>query len=177
MLAATLLAGCHQPDLSSDGRAAEVAPFAPVSMRVHPIFTQIKDWTGDGRPDGIEALVEFQDAFTDPTKAAGKLVFELFEYRAGPDPRGDRVVNPWIGSLADAADQRRHWDHTSRAYSFLLAYPGIDRGRPYVLTAGFEPPSGGRLFDRVILQPPAVEPRREPTPPPATQPGRRTPEP
>src|SRR4051812_4509644 len=30
--------------------------FGPVSMRLHPIFTQVKDWTGDNKPDGIEAL-------------------------------------------------------------------------------------------------------------------------
>ena len=46
--------------------------FAPVAMRVHPIFTDVKDWTGDGRADGIEALVEFEDQFGDPTKASGE---------------------------------------------------------------------------------------------------------
>src|SRR2546421_6710450 len=70
------------------------AMFAPVSMRIHPIFSGIKDWNGDNKPDGIEALLEFEDQFGDPTKAAGTAVFELYNYRKyDPDPRGGRVVN------------------------------------------------------------------------------------
>src|SRR5437868_3820097 len=79
-------------------RPDDAAMFGPVSMRIHPIFTQVKDWTGDNHPDGVEALIEFQDQFGDPTKAAGNVIFELYSYRAyHPDPRGDRIVNPWVG--------------------------------------------------------------------------------
>src|SRR5262245_62034333 len=60
----------------------DAALFGPAAMRIHPIFTQVKDWTGDGKPDGIEALIELQDQFGDPTKASGRIVFELYEYRA-----------------------------------------------------------------------------------------------
>src|SRR6266550_8310566 len=88
--------GC-QGDTPFARSDADKQLFGPVAMRLHPIFTQVKDWTGDNKPDGIEALVELQDQFGDPTKASGRLVFELFEYRPGfPDPRGKRVVNPWI---------------------------------------------------------------------------------
>ena len=74
------LAGCasHAPVPRSP---TDAALFAPVSMRIHPIFTQVKDWTGDDKPDGVEALLEFQDQFNDPTKAAGTVIFELYSYR------------------------------------------------------------------------------------------------
>src|SRR5204863_386407 len=128
--------------------------FGPKAMRIHPIFTQVKDWTGDGKPDGIEALIEFQDQFDDPTKASGRVIFELFEYRKDfPDPRGVRIANPWIGSLVTLADQRERWNRTSRTYSFQLAMDSIRANRPYVLSATFEQSGGGRFFDRVILQP------------------------
>lgn len=172
LVVVALGAGCQQPMLTPAPGASEPGLFQPVEMRLLPTFTQIRDWTADGRVDGIEALVEFTDRFSDPTKATGKLVFELFEFRSGPDSRGDRVINPWIGSLTTIADQRQHWAQVSRAYSFLLAYPGVDPSRRYVLTVTFEPVDGDRLFDRVILEPSNHERRRHVTPPPATQPAR-----
>jgi hypothetical protein len=161
--------------------ADEQQMFGPSAMRIHPIFTRVKDWTGDGKSDGIEALVEFQDAFGDPTKATGKVIFELFDYRPDePDAKGNRVVNPWIGSLEGPAEQQERWNRTSRTYSFQLAYDAISSNRPYVLTATFELSTGGRFFDRVILEPQRQqEPRRvAPTtlPIPAA-PTTRTPEP
>src|SRR6478735_4431940 len=89
-----LSCGCasHSPVPRS---ADDAALFAPISMRIHPIFSGIKDWTGDEKPDGIEALLEFEDQFRDPTKASGTVRFELFTYQPyNPDPRGPRVVNP-----------------------------------------------------------------------------------
>lgn len=155
------LFGCQQPLDLPRGEPPHENLLGPVSMRIHPIFTQPRDWTGDSRIDGIEALVEFQDQFGDPTKAAGRIYFELFEYRRGsPDPRGDRLLNPWATSLNSAEDQRLHWDRTSRAYTFLLAYPAINPGQVYVLTATFERSGGGRFFDRVILEPQRQEIRR-----------------
>ena len=126
--------------------------FAPVSMRVHPIFSDLKDWNDDGQVDGIEALLEFQDQFNDPTKAAGTVVFELFSYRPySPDPRGQRVVNPWVGSLQTLADQQARWNRTSRTYSFQLEYPQVRGDENYVLTATFDTGTT-RFFDEVILQ-------------------------
>jgi hypothetical protein len=161
--------GCQQPlDMMMVDAPPEANVLGPASMRIHPIFTQPRDWTGDARPDGIEALVEFLDQFGDPTKASGRVYFELFEYQPGsPDPRGERLVNPWAASLDTPDDQRQHWDRTSRAYSFLLAYPSIDPARTYVLTATFERTGGGRFFDRVILEPHRQEPRRDAAQPPA----------
>ena len=66
--------------------------FGPVAMRLDT-FTKVRNWTNPNAeanpltpPDGIEAVVEFDDRFGDHTKAAGTILFELFDYRPGwPD--------------------------------------------------------------------------------------------
>jgi hypothetical protein len=149
----------------------EDALFGPTAMRVHPIFTGVKDWTGDERADGVEVLIEFQDQFGDPTKAAGTLIFELYEYRiANPEPRGRRLVNPWIGSIVTLDEQRNRWNRTSRTYTFQLAYPEIDAGRSYVLTATFNSSTGERFLDRAVLE--GEEVTLEPTRATTTRPAR-----
>jgi hypothetical protein len=158
-----IVAGCAQP--RPDMAEGAAALFAPTAMRIHPIFTQVRDWTGDGNVDGVEVLLEFQDRFGDPTKAAGTVLFELFEYRpANPDPRGARLANPFVGSIVSVEEQRLRWNRTSRTYTFQLALPAISPRRDYVLTAAFRAADGGRFFDRVVLkgQEPASEPATQP---------------
>src|SRR3982751_3083148 len=105
-------------------------------MRVHPIFTRTRDWNNDGVADGIDAEIEFLDRFGDPTKADGRIVFELFNYRRDSmDPRGDRVVSPWIASVDSADEQQARWNRTSRTYSFKLAYSTLSRAKTFVLAA------------------------------------------
>ncbi|MGB7159677.1 MAG: hypothetical protein WBD40_16540 [Tepidisphaeraceae bacterium] len=175
--------------LTTGGCAKQVLPersphdatmFGPTRMRIHPIFTQVKDWTGDGQPDGIEALIEFQDRFDDPTKASGTAVFELFEYRPyNPDPRGERVTSPWTGSLLTIDEQKARWNRTLSTYSFRLAFDGVRTNRNYVLAASFDRSAGAgeaaRFFDRIIIE----AQRKEPTvasddapPIPATRPAK-----
>ena len=172
LLLIVLCSGCRSDRSLADNDSREI--FAPTAMRIHPIFTQVKDWTGDGKPDGIEALIEFQDQFGDPTKARGRAIFELFEYRAAsPDPRGERLFNPWVGSLVPVDEQRARWNRTTQTYSFQLSADDLNRRRAYVLTIIFERMGGGRFFDRIIIEPSARaeeddEPRavrRDPAPP------------
>jgi hypothetical protein len=147
--------GCDSPPQPSS------VMFAPTSMRIHPIFTQLVDIHHVGHPDGIEAQLEFDDQFGDPTKAAGKVLFELFSYRKDyPDPRGTRLGGPWIGSLATVDEQNARWNTTLRTYRFQLNDPGVRTDQDYVLSAIFELSGGGRFFDRIIL--PAI-PVKKPT--------------
>lgn len=164
-----LLGGCNPFDRGREPAGPEM--FDPASMRIHPVFTQVKDWTGDGQADGIEALVELNDQFGDPAKGSGKMLFELFAYRPQhPEPRGDRIVNPWIGSIATVEEQRSHWSGTTQTYNFQLAWDQIRRDQTYVLTATFESKTGRRYFDRTILTPtPPVAAPAAPTAP-TTQP-------
>lgn len=154
-----LVGGCQDTPTFTDPlrtrpQPRDEAAFGPTAMRLHPVFTRVKDWSGDDRPDGIEAMVEFQDAFGDPTKASGRVIFELFEFKPNqPDPRGPRVANPWVGSLATLGDQRDRWNRASRTYTFPLSLPKLDAGRTYVLTAQFDDAATSRrFFDRLILE-------------------------
>ena len=165
LLALMFVAGCAQPNFD-EAPAPEESLFGPTAMRIHPIFTQVKDWTGDGKPDGVEVLLEFQDQFGDPTKAAGTAMFELFDYRqANPDPRGQRLANPWIGAMVTLDEQTARWNRTSRTYAFQLALPSVSAEKDYVLTAAFRGSGGGRFFDRVVLkgQEETVAPTTRPT--------------
>jgi hypothetical protein len=156
LILAAALVGCSQPAVHPPEADAPVDArdyFGPSVMRLHPIFTQIKSFSGGNKPEGIEAVLEFDDRFGDPTKAAGAVIFELYDMRRGyPDPRGDRVVQPWMASLAAVAQQQAHWRREIGAYSFLLAYEQINANHNYVLTATFEPVSGPRLFAQTIIQ-------------------------
>lgn len=148
-----LLAGCEPKQRGRDMGGNAYAIIGPVSIRIHPTFTQVRSWDADEKPDGIEALLEVRDRWGEPIRATGGVLFELFDYRTGyPDPRGKRLVNPWATSLATVEEQGARWDRVSRAYKFQLAYPQVDPDRTYVLTASFET-EGGRLFDRLNLGP------------------------
>ena len=144
----------------------EKAMFGPKSIRVHPTFTRVKDWTGDGKPDGIEAVVELQDESGEPTRATGGVMFELYEYRPTyPDVRGRRIPEVWVWPLQHRNEQAAHWSRALRAYTFKIA---LDPGRtPLVLQATFNlSEERGRLTDQIVLEPPAPSP----APPPATAP-------
>ncbi len=167
-----ILSGCSSIKSPIPRSATEAAMFAPVTMRIHPIFTQVKDWTGDNKPDGVEALLEFTDQFNDPTKAAGTVIFEIYAYRAyHADPRGDRLQNPWIGTLSTLDDQHARWNRTSRTYSFQLEFPQLRTDRSYVLTATFNT-GQTRFMDQLILEAQPKEPEivAPATIAPATQP-------
>ena len=152
--------------------------FGPTSVRIHPTFTQVRDWTGDKKPDGVEATLEIQDQFGEPTRSTGRAMFELFDYRHdSPDVRGGRLAGPWIADLNTKAAQQEHWNPALRAYTFQLAYPAVDPNRYYVLTVQFDlnstaaltqpssAPSSGparRLFDQLIIEPQNLEKVRPP---------------
>jgi hypothetical protein len=183
-----------------ESSASDVPLFDPTDLRIHP-FTAVKDWTGDNKPDGIEALLELQDRFRDPTKGSGSVLFELYTYRRNyPDPRGDRLA-AWRGSLLTLEEQKAHWNRISRTYSFQLAYPDVRTDKSYVLQVWFDQ-GGRRLVSQVVLesqetpgattQPTAIPvtqpvlrpatlpaPATQPTtqPPPTGQPTPRTPQP
>ena len=148
-------AGCN-----SSPRIARDDAFGPSKVRLHPTFTQVKDWTGDGKPDGVEAVVELLDSFGGPTRGSGRLLFEMSDFRPqSPQPAGRRVNEPWGKSLVTREEQESLWSPALRAYTLQL--PGrVNPGSTYVLDVSFESaggatrPGGGRLFDRLVLEPP-----------------------
>ena len=155
LVLAALVLGCQSTALhapAADQPPDERQLFGPVAMKLHNIFTQVKSFSGGTSPDGIEAVLEFDDQFGDPTKAAGAVIFELFDFQTGnPDPRGARLVEPWTASLATVAQQHAHWRREIGAYSFLLADDRVRLDHDYVLTATFEPLTGQRLFAQTVI--------------------------
>ncbi len=154
-LAMLAVAGCE-----SHQRIDQQDIVTPRRVRLHPTFTQIKDWTGDGKADGIEAVVEILDEFDEPIRASGTLLFELYDFeKRDPNPAQHRVLNPWNGSLLTKEDQAERWSLALRAYTFQLAYPKVSKSNTYVLKVTFETPGGasrpggGRLFDQIVLEP------------------------
>jgi hypothetical protein len=147
---AFLAVGCAAGPSNPSGPQNDM--FAPRAVRIHPVFTKITSWSGDERPEGIEALVELRDQFDDTCKGAGSLVFELYEFRTNqPDPRGRRIYNPWQVDIATVEEQRERWSKTGRSYTFRLAADRISANGRYVLTVSFTPTNGNRLFDRLVL--------------------------
>ena len=136
--------------------SAEQAMFGVASFRIHPSFTQISTIGDSHKPNGIEAVLEFLDGFGDPTRASGKLRFELYNFiSADSDHRGARLAM-WSTSLDTREDQMSHWDTATRAYTFELVYPQIKPNVAYVLLVQYDR-EDTRLFSRLVLEPPAKD--------------------
>lgn len=131
---------------------ADPTMFTPVAMRIHPIFTSVKDFNDDGSPDGVEALVELTDGFDDSVKTGGQVLFELYTFRRQfPDARGNRIAS-WVMPLHTLKQQREHWRKIGGAYAFQLALPRIGEYPTTLLTAEFTLDSGGRLRDELVVR-------------------------
>jgi len=199
MLPLLILGGCHGQPQPMPRDTTDASLFGPSTMRLHPIFTQVKDWNGDGVPDGIEALVELQDQFGDPTKASGHIILDLYDYKKYDPQRKGVWLAEWQADLSTLAAQRDYWNRTSRTYGFQLAFPQVNLTTNYVLTAEFQLNNGGRLFDQLVIEAqikpnkiaapdygmppvPSTQPlfptsSQEPTTAPIIGPGLRTPQP
>lgn len=152
--------------------------FGPASLRIHPTFTQVRNLSGEKKPDGIEATLEIEDQFGEPTRSTGRAMFELYDYvRNTPGFRGARLSGPWIFDLDTKGEQQEHWNPALRAYTFQLPYPRVDPNHYYVVTVQFDlndtsaltqpstAPSGplvGRLFDQLIIEPQNLQKARGP---------------
>ena len=156
------LGGCASSGSPQPRTAEENQLFGPASMKLDN-FSKVRDWNNDSVPDGIEALIEFDDQFGDRTKAAGTVIFELYDYRPyWPDPRGPRLANPWTASLTTYDEQKAHWETASGAYMFRLAFDQAQWNHDYVLSATFQSVAGTRFFSRIVLQRQKPENREPP---------------
>ena len=154
-----LVGGCNNPL-----EAGRPAMLGPAEMRINPTFTRLTT-------NGLRADVELTDAFDDATKGGGAITFELFEYEArDTDVLGDRIGEPARYDLSTIGAQRAHWQSVVRTYRFDLPWPDLRERQAYVLVATYVPqasgpvdgsaetaadPEAGRLFDRLVIQPPA----------------------
>jgi hypothetical protein len=152
-LASLLAAGGCEPGRFYARSPADNELFGAQAVRIHPTFTRSKDWNGDGKPDGIEAVLELQDQFGEPTRATGRAMFEAYQYRPySPDPRGRRYQAVWEWALVTRQQQIEHWSRALRGYTFRIP---LDPGRQTIVLAATFQLNGGtpRLFDQIILEP------------------------
>ena len=121
-------------------------------IRIQP-FTKPASFDDDERPDGLSVWVQAQDAFDDPVKATGDLVFELYSFRpASSNPKGEQLVS-WHHAIRSRADQRTFWDRPSQMYHFELAWsPPPAAAETYVLAVTLTTPHGDHLFDEMKIQ-------------------------
>lgn len=149
-IAVLLVAGCADTGGMPAGPREDL--FAAKAVKIHPVFTRITDWTGEGKLDGIDALVELRDQFGDTTKGAGSFTFELFELREDrPDGKGRRVSDPWHAEVITPDQQRARWSKTSRCYTFRLQSAEAAKGS-HILSVTYAPSGGGpRSFDQIVL--------------------------
>jgi hypothetical protein len=165
-----MLLGCEGGSSSYPRSTLDQQMFGPASVRIHPTFTQVRDWSGHGKPDGIEATLEIEDQFGEPTRATGRAMFELFGYRKNmPNVRGGRIGGPWTFSLNTRSQQQDHWNPALRSYTFQLPFPQASKGEYYVLTVQFDLNATASLSQHPPI--PSTEPTTEPTGEPSTQPG------
>ena len=148
--------GCVDPRRAVTREAA----FGPAELRINDSFSRLRDASGDGTPDQLEASVELLDAFGDATKGAGTFSFEVFEYEVGDvDIRGTRLGETRTFALDAGAEQQRYWQPVLRSYLFRLPLD-VEPGQRLVLSASYQPSAGEmattsdkaeRLFDRLVV--------------------------
>ncbi|HEX4124070.1 MAG TPA: hypothetical protein VHY37_05025 [Tepidisphaeraceae bacterium] len=133
----------------------EEAMFGPAYMRIHPTFTHLTAGSEESGVHGVDAVIEFQDQFGEPTRSSGTVIFELYRYRpSDPNPLGVRIAH-WEASLDTKDEQLSHWNPAVRGYSFTLEYDKIDADNSYVLTAQVNRGGGsgsGRFFSKLVLE-------------------------
>lgn len=153
VLAAPVLCGCAASTPRVDVDDPQMAAYVQLVM---PARVAILEWTkpislaGDGRADGVEAIVEARDSFDDLTKVVGTFHFEL-QSRQPSDPIGTRVAF-WPVEVHTAQALRSYRDPLSRFYHFPLQLdrPPLAPGR-YCLSLWLHLPTGQRLYGEYVF--------------------------
>jgi hypothetical protein len=142
-------AGVWQPRWTSEPAIKEKIP-EPIDLLL-PEEIVIQAWTGTrvfseaGGINGIDVRIQAKDHFGDFTKAFGSFRFELYHFRPGVDPKGERIA-VWNEDILSAAQHREHWDKYLPGYQFKLGWSQpIELGRKFVLQVTFDSPWTERL--------------------------------
>lgn len=95
-------------------------PFAPVSLRIHPL-THIE--TGPTGAPTIICHVEFKDRWHQAVKAAGPLEIQLYRPAGGLQADMDRQDVRWPLPLDDLERNADWYDTVTKTYRFQLDLP------------------------------------------------------
>ena len=133
----------------------------PQRIEIVEAFTAFQSFDDDDIPDGIELLLQAHDAYGDSVKIAGGLRIELYSHQpASADPKGRRLLDPWVVTLDDEKDQRRYWNMVTGMYEIPLEFPAGSvtaaegSGGQFVLAVTYNTPLDTHLTDEVVLPAP-----------------------
>ncbi len=141
-IVASCLAGCGSIELKGDRGETNPKPmpaawpFWPKDIRVHP-FTSVD--RGEGAPVLVTHLT-FLDPVGDPTKAVGRLTFEL----RGRGKKG-RLIHRWRVEMTDIDDTRDHYDSVTNTYVFGLKLERPLPETPLTMTVRLVDPRGEHI--------------------------------
>ena len=150
-----LAVSCNRPvgsNYTPDEQHELLSSIAADKIVVEP-FTQPASFDEDAIPDGIQAFITALDKQGEPTKITGRIVFELYNYRApAPDPKGAQIQT-WRLDLADDKDQQTDWNHTTLMYEFPLetTLSAIPPSRKFVLLARYTNPWDEHLEHEAVI--------------------------
>ena len=140
--------GACAPDTSGERFRLDAAsgqwPYAPASIRVHPI-SRIKYDRTTGLAV-VQARIEFRDPDGFSTRGVGSLTISL----TGPSDEGVMLISKteWKCDLNDLELNRRYYDEVTRTYQVTLELtPQIDVPFEPRLRAVLETPKGRTLSD------------------------------
>lgn len=134
-------------------------PFAPVSLRIHPLTRTVI--AKDAKPELI-VHIELRDAWGDAAKGAGALLLRLFGPASGPAGGAAVPLQRWDIDLANLDTNAAMFDPATRTYRMQLtgapdwiaelASPAA--AKPRIILQASLTPTDGRppLTDEHLLQ-------------------------
>lgn len=117
-------------------------PFAPVSLRVHPLTRTVI--AKSGKPEMV-LHVDFRDAWGDSTKGVGALAIRLFGPASGFSGGANQQLQRWDIDLGNLDVNATMFDPATRTYRMQLT------GVPDWMTE-FASPANGKARPRVVVQ-------------------------
>ena len=153
LLLPALLSACQATQPAGPADNPELATYMQliVPNRVKILsFTKPISIAGDGRADGIEAILALYDVLDEETKAAGTFNFEL-QSQPYPDRLGTRI-GFWPVEITTVEKMRSYRDKQSKFYRIPLQLesPPLPAGR-YIMSVWLLLPTGQRLYDEYEL--------------------------
>lgn len=145
-------AGCHRGQIgdTSEGPTTDelVAYYSPRSIKILP-FTKPRSFDDDAIPDGIGVSLRPLDSGSDPVKAYGTFIFELYAYKNAIGSHRGPLIQTWTQPVQNVTDQKKFWERVTSTYEFQLSWEGtpIPPQKKYILAASFQASGSERLFD------------------------------
>lgn len=147
------IAGCTRDEISMDDPELQTFVQQMIPRQIEVLsFTRPVDLDDNGDDDGIEVVVNAEDAAGDPVKCFGNFQFEVYSQRmASADRLGERIAH-WSVDIAADESRSEYWDALARHYRFPLELPSppLKPGK-YWIVARLRMPVGDMLDDQYPL--------------------------